>query len=313
MNINKTFDFYDTSTLSTYNIKQTMSYQLKMLDNLDPITRRHCVNVANLTIRICEYLGCKKDFTLYAAVCAYLHDIGKTLIPKEILFKDGKLTEEEYQIMKNHTTYGYDLCMKDPKLKLFAEGCLYHHENLDGSGYPNGVGGYKIPKASQIIHVADVYDALVTKRHYTTHVNISELLKELISDSEPRKSTVALDQLSMSLKSGKINKKALNALFQVVIDDTNFEIYSTKEYIKSLESEKERLNHIDKYNIKMQKKSSEKGKQFYKNGIDILLSKSETLDNYKQVLIDYENAIEMKKNTLNRLKEEIKILKKLKA
>lgn len=313
MNINKTFNFYDTNIFSKYNIRQTMSYQLKMLDNLDPITRRHCENVANLTIRICEYLGCKKDFTLYAAVCAYLHDIGKIYVPKEILFKDGSLTSEEFAIMKNHTTYGYDLCMKDPKLKIFAEGCLYHHENLDGSGYPNGVSGYKIPKVSQIIHVADVYDALVTKRHYTTHVNISEMLKDLISDSTPSKKEEAFDVLTDSYKNGKVNKNALNALFKVVIDDTNYEIDMLKKYIKSLKANKSRLEQVEKYDIKMKKKSSESGKQFYKNGIDLLLSKNETLDNYKQVMLDYENAIFMKNNTLDRLKNEVKILKKLKV
>jgi hypothetical protein len=313
MDINKTFDFYDTSIISKYNIRQTMEYQLNMLDNLDAITKRHSENVANVTMRLCEYLGYKKEFTLYATICAYLHDIGKLRIPKSILFKNGRLTDEEYKIIQNHTIYGYEICMKDPKLQPFSEGCLYHHENLDGSGYPNGVSGSKIPKASQIIHVADVYDALVIKRHYTTHVDISSMLKELINDSEPSKNTIALDQLATSFKFGKINKKALNALFQVVLDDTYFEIHSTKEYIKSLEFEKNRLEQIAIYDNKMQKKSSEKGKEFYKNGINLLLSKNETLDNYKQVLVDYENAIAMKNHTLSKLKDEIKILKKLKV
>ena len=211
------FDFYSPMNLSNYSLNQTMRYQLALLDNLDHLTKRHSENVANLTCRICEYLGCKKDFILYATMCAYLHDIGKIFIPHNILFKDGKLTDEEYTVIKNHTVFGYNLCMKDPKLKIFAEGALYHHECLDGSGYPNGVSGKEIPYASQIIHIADVYDALVTKRHYTTHVNISSTLRDLIKEATPPSKIVALDALSNSNR-GKVNRKVLRCLFKVVID-----------------------------------------------------------------------------------------------
>ena len=237
MDIYSKFDFYSPFNLSEYSFGKSMRYQLSLLDNLDFKTKRHSQNVANVTGRICEYLGCKPEFTFYAVMCAYLHDIGKTFIPKSILFKDGRLTDEEYEIIKQHTTYGYNLCINDPKLKMFAEGTLYHHECLDGSGYPNGVKGKDIPYASQIIHVADVYDALVTKRHYTTHVNISDTLNVLVKDSEPSKNMVAFDELSRNYQVGKINKTALNALFKVVIDDTNFEIASTKKYIKALKND----------------------------------------------------------------------------
>ena len=88
-------------------------------------------------------------------------------------------------------------------------------------GYPSGLTKKDIPYYAQIIHIADVFDAIVTKRHYTTHVNISETLKILIKDAKPSRQAVALDLLSSFSKLGKINTKVLRVLFKVVIDDTD--------------------------------------------------------------------------------------------
>ena len=310
--LNSQFDFYNPMNIATYNLSQTMRYQLQLLDNLDHFTRIHSQNVANLTCRICEYLGCKKEFIIYATMCAYLHDIGKIFVPHDILYKNGRLTDEEYQTMKQHTVFGYNLCMNDPKLKIFAEGALFHHECLDGSGYPNGVSGRAIPLASQIIHVADVYDALVTKRRYTTHVDISLALQDLIKDAEPTKHVIALDQLTSKDK-GKVNKKALNALFKVVIDDTQYEIYATKEYVNSLKDEISRLNEIEKFDIARIKSKSSKKQLYYENGMKVLFKKDENMDNYKAVLADYINAAKAKTALIDSLYREVKILKKLKV
>ena len=130
------FDFYSPTSLKSYNLDETMRYQLNMLDTLDVFTRKHSEHVANITCRLCEYLHLKKSFTIYATMCAYLHDIGKLFIPPSILQKPAKLTDEEYEIMKKHTTIGYEMCMKDKKLQPYAAGPLYHHEALNGMGYP---------------------------------------------------------------------------------------------------------------------------------------------------------------------------------
>ena len=127
------FDFYSPINLKSYNLEKTMRYQLDVLGNLDFFTRRHSENVANLVCRICEYLHCNKNFTIYCTICAYLHDIGKLFIPSNILNKPGKLTEEEFEIMKTHTTKGYEMCMNDLSLRPYAAGTLYHHEALNGS------------------------------------------------------------------------------------------------------------------------------------------------------------------------------------
>lgn len=138
---NNEFDFYNPMALKSYNLDETMRYQLSRLDTLDSFTRKHCENVANITCRLCELLHLDKGFTIYATICAYLHDIGKMFIPPSVLQKPGKLTEEEYEIMKTHTTLGHDMCMKDLKLRPYAAGALYHHEALNGTGYPRGPEG----------------------------------------------------------------------------------------------------------------------------------------------------------------------------
>lgn len=311
---NEKIDFYSSTNLKSYNLDDVMKYQLSMLDRLDVFTRRHSENVANLVCRICEYLHCKKYFTIHATICGYLHDIGKLFVPPEILNKPDRLTPEEYEIIKTHTTLGYEMCMKDIKLRPYAEGALYHHEALNGTGYPQGLTKDDIPYVAQIIRVADEYDAIVTKRQYTTHINISETLKELMHDARPTDymKTVALDSLKQNYSVGKINSKALKALFKVVIDDTLYEISCVMDYIKYLKEQVKRLEEIQKYDIKSQKAKKDKEKEYYREGMRMLFQSGENFDNYEQVLLEYRQAIATREDVKAKLYNEIDIIKKLK-
>lgn len=297
------FDFYSKTSLKSYNLDEAMRYQLSMLDSLDAFTRRHSENVANLTCRICEYMNASNKFTVYCTICAYLHDIGKLFIPPRILQKQSSLTEEEYEIMKTHTTTGYNMCMKDLKLRPYAAGTIYHHEALNGSGYPKGLTKKDIPIEGQIIRVADEYDAIVSKRQYKSHIDISDTLAMLIEDATP----------SSGEKYGKINPKILKALIKVVIDDTEYEKYCVKEYTKYLEENIKRLKEIDKYAIKMKQAKKEKDKTYYESGVKLLLVQGETLDNYLDVLHEYEQAHNVRSDILNKLDSEIKKIKKMKV
>ncbi len=311
---NEKIDFYSSTNLKSYNLDDVMKYQLSMLDRLDVFTRRHSENVANLVCRICEYLHCKKYFTIHATICGYLHDIGKLFIPPEILNKPDRLTPEEYEVIKTHTTLGYEMCMKDIKLRPYAEGPLYHHEALNGTGYPQGLNKDDIPYVAQIIRVADEYDAIVTKRQYTTHINISETLKELMHDARPTDyiKTVALDSLKQNYSVGKINSKALKALFKVVIDDTLYEISCVMDYIKYLKEQVKRLEEIQKYDMKSQKAKKDKEKEYYREGMRMLFQSGENFDNYEQVLSEYRQAIITREDVKAKLYNEIDIIKKLK-
>ena len=211
--------------------------------------------------------------------------------------------------MKTHTTQGYEMCMKDLKLRPYAIGPLDHHEALNGSGYPNGI--TKIPMEAQIIRVADEYDAIVTKRQYTTHVNISETLKDLIKDAKPDPKFLALDHLSQISKVGKINKRILKVLFKVVIDDILYEISCLYEYLDYLKENIKRLELICKYNDKMNDSKSDKKKSYYKEGMKLLFAADENFDNFKQVYEEYKNALEIRSDRIKKLYDEIKIIKKL--
>ena len=312
---NFTFDFYNAANLKAYNLNDTMRYQLAILDRMDPITKKHSESVANLVCRICEYLGFNWQVTIHSTMNAYLHDVGKLSIPPEILNKPRKLTDEEYKIMKTHTTKGYEICMKDIKLRPYADAALYHHEALNGTGYPNGVTKKNIPYIAQIVRVADEYDAITSKRQYKTHVDISETLKILIKETKPEEhiKLVALDHLNTDRKLGKINARILKILFKVVIDDIVYEIACIDEYIKYLKSEIKRLETINKYFEKMQKSKKDKDKKYFLEGINLMLSQGETIENYKAILNEYSIALKNKEENIDKLYNEIKIIKKLKV
>lgn len=291
------FDFYDKTNLKSYNLNESMRYQLDMLDRLDVFTRKHCENVASLTCRLCEYLHCNRGFTEYCTICAYLHDIGKLFIPPEVLQKPGKLTDEEYEIMKTHTSLGYDMCMKDLKLRPYAAGTIYHHEALNGTGYPRGLTKKDIPYEGQIIRVADEYDAIVSKRQYKTHIGISDTLKILIENCE----------------AGKNNPLIVKKLFKVVIDDVEYEISCIQSYVEELQNELKRFEEIEKYREKMEKAKKEKDKNYYLEGMKMLLKNNETLENYPSIYGEYKHAYESRKSIIDNLYNEIKIIKKLKV
>lgn len=180
-------------------------------------------------------------------------------------------------------------------------------------GYPNGITKKDIPYFAQIIHIADVFDAIVTKRHYTTHVDISETLKLLIKDTLPTRQTVALDLLNSYSKIGKINPKVLKVLFKVVIDDTLYEISCTLEYVNYLKDQLKRLNKIKKLDIKMQNAKKDSERAYFKDYMNLLFEQGENYENYNQIINEYEHALNLKEELIEKLKKEIDIIKSLKA
>ena len=309
------FDFYDRTSLKAYNLDKTMQDQLNALSQLDVFTRKHCENVAAITCRLCEYLHCSKGFTEYCTICAYMHDLGKLFIPPAILQKPSRLTNEEYEVMKTHTTIGYKMCMKDERLRPYAAGPLYHHEALDGSGYPNGLTKKDIPYEGQIIRVADEYDAIVSKRQYKTHVGITDTLQIIIDNTKPHKEVAqsdAMHEMVQNVKAGRDNPIIVKTLIKVVIDDINYEIFCTQEYVETLKEDIKRLEKAEKSYQKMKSSKNQKKEDYFYEYTKMYLKKGEEIDNITQLKQDYEDAYARRKERIINLHNEIKKIKKLK-
>jgi len=145
--------------------KETMLMLGKALEFRDMETKGHVERTAYYSQRMAEYIGFKDIEGLTWG--AYLHDIGKIAIPDAILLKPGRLTKEEFEVMKRHVIYGYELARSIkgiPETTLNV--ILYHHEKWDGTGYMKGLKGLEIPVEARIFAVIDVFDALVSPRPY---------------------------------------------------------------------------------------------------------------------------------------------------
>ena len=155
------------------------------LSTYDNYTYSHSVNVDMLSVILGVACGLRDDELRKLSQAALLHDIGKTCVPIEIINKPGRLTEEEYAEVKNHPRYGYNMLRDNYEVSSVARNAiLSHHENEDGSGYPRGLTSEKIHLFAKIIHVADVYDALTTKRVYKEAMNPADALEYLMGNAE---------------------------------------------------------------------------------------------------------------------------------
>jgi putative nucleotidyltransferase with HDIG domain len=146
----------------------------------DDYTYNHSFGVAILAVMIGKWMKLNKKELSILTVVALLHDIGKLKIPKEILNKADRLTEEEYAIMKKHTLYGYEI-IKNTKGFSYRHAliALQHHEREDGSGYPLGLMGNKLDILSKIVAVADVFHAMTTKRVYRDAIPFHQVLQQM--------------------------------------------------------------------------------------------------------------------------------------
>jgi len=132
----------------------------------DPTTDGHCQRLARYATALGRSLGLADPALAALYRGGYLHDVGKVGVPDAILLKPGPLTPDEYQVMKQHTVIGDRLCSHLRSLREVRPIVRSHHERLDGSGYPDGLSGDRVPLLAQIISVVDVYDALTGPRPY---------------------------------------------------------------------------------------------------------------------------------------------------
>lgn len=157
-------------------------------------TYLHCVNVGILAVSVGIKLNLNREELLCLGAAGILHDIGKKCIPLEILDKRGTLTDNEYDIMKNHPGLGYEILANAIELSSVTKvGVLEHHERYDGSGYPRGLRGEEITIFGRILAVADTYDAMTSDRAYRNAFSPSEAVEYLMGNGNKLYDSAIID------------------------------------------------------------------------------------------------------------------------
>ncbi len=149
------------------------------IDAKDPYTNGHSKRVAMYTKAIAKELGFEGEELDRIFYIALLHDCGKIGVPDNVLGKPGKLTDEEFEIIKSHTVRGGEILASFKSIDCVGEGAIYHHERFDGKGYPEGKSGEDIPLIARMICVADSYDAMNTDRVYRKKLPQEQIIEEI--------------------------------------------------------------------------------------------------------------------------------------
>lgn len=163
---------------------------LAKIEQKDNITSSHCSKTSNYALKIGSSLGLDSEDLSLLEISAALHDVGKIQVPDEILLKPSGLTTDEYEIIKKHSVWGAEIVekylteeLRTEDTVLLAQTIRHHHERYDGGGYPDGLKGEDIPLLSQIISVADAYDAMTSDRTYRKAMEKEKAVEILRNES----------------------------------------------------------------------------------------------------------------------------------
>jgi len=279
----KPYDVFKSKKINYTELSNEMKYEVSILGGLDIFTDAHVRGVTDITTKICEEMKMDYPRLKHIVLGAYLHDVGKIMIPNEVLQKNGRLTDEEYNIIKTHTTYGYDICMKYKELRQYAPVARWHHESFDGSGYPDKLVGNQIPFEASVVKVADVYDALTRKRQYKEGFKQSQAIDIMVSDA----------------KNNKMSAKILLHLIEYLISELYEKIMNTKKNVEEFKNNIQTLHDIEKIY-----------KQIYDQGftpkLEKKLKKYELSPGYD--MSTNANLLTLKQKALEKEEEELKLL-----
>jgi putative two-component system response regulator len=155
----------------------------RAVEQRDQHTWGHCERLALISVALGVAMGLDRAglTTLYRG--GYLHDVGKVGIPDSILFKRGKLTAAEWVVMRTHSARGEEICRHMKSLQPVLPIIRHHHERWDGSGYPDALQGEQIPLLARVVHIADVYDALTSRRTYKEAFREEQALEMLQAEA----------------------------------------------------------------------------------------------------------------------------------
>jgi len=182
---------------------QTVAALASASEIRDPYTSGHQQRVTKLACSIAEDMGLTKNLIEGLRIAGLLHDIGKISVPAEILSKPGKITQDEYNIIKQHCQIGYEILKGIEFPWPVAQIVLQHHEKMNGSGYPQGLTGDEILLEARILSVADVIEAMSSHRPYRPGLGIDKALDEVINNKSTFFDPVVVDTCWNLFSAGK--------------------------------------------------------------------------------------------------------------
>lgn len=185
-------------------IRQSIGVFIQFFEAKDDYTKGHSKRVAQYSQMIAEKMGYTQEQCRQIYYIGLMHDCGKIYIPDEILKKPGKLTAQEYEIIKSHTVKGAEMLKEFNSIEHIRDGVLYHHERYDGNGYPEGTAGEAIPLLSRIICVADSFDAMNSRRCYRDQLTKEYIIDELTKNSGKQFDPGVVEIFLDLIKEGKI-------------------------------------------------------------------------------------------------------------
>ena len=245
---------------------QTVTALSEAVDAKDRYTSGHSKRVAQYALLIAARMGKSKEEQEEIYRAGLLHDVGKIRIPAEIINKPGRLTEEEYNIIKLHPITGYHILRGISDNRYIAVGAKYHHERYDGKGYPNGLAGEKIPEVARILGVADAYDAMASNRSYRSALpqevvraeiekgkgtqfdpEIADIMLQMIDEDKEysMKETDSLHKRILTVDDEAMNNKIITHIMK---DEPMYEVISAgngREALELLEQQKIDLILLD--------------------------------------------------------------------
>ena len=178
---NEIESYKETERIKEAMFEQTAEALANAIDAKDQYTHGHSTRVAALSRQIAKEAGYSEKDCEQIYFAALLHDVGKIGIRDEIINKKGRLTQEEFEQIKQHPILGYQILSSIKQSPALSVGAHYHHERFDGSGYPDGLSGESIPETARIIAVADAYDAMTSSRSYRGKLSREKTRAELIA------------------------------------------------------------------------------------------------------------------------------------
>ena len=189
------------------NLSEEMIQTLAVtIDAKDRYTNGHSFRVSHYCAALAEELGWSGDEVFAITHEALLHDIGKIGVPDQVLNKPGKLTSEEFEVIKSHTTIGGEILSRSEKLGQAADVARYHHERYDGAGYPSGLAGKNIPARARVVAIADAYDAMHSDRIYRKGLPLDVIRKELVEGRGKQFDPDYLDAFLRLFDSGELER-----------------------------------------------------------------------------------------------------------